>query len=79
MGKQRWKRTSQARQESGTVLREDLETLASMKELDALLQKAEKEAKAKPRRQPTEKEAELAHALLGTGQLRGRVRRKVKS
>ena len=67
------------RQESGTVLREDLETLESVEELDALLQKAEKQAKAKPRRQPTEKEAELAHALLGTGQLRGRVRREVKS
>ena len=67
------------RQESGTVLREDLETLESVKELDALLQKAEKQAKAKPRRQPTEKEAELAHALLGKGQLRGRVRREVRS
>ena len=66
------------RQESDTVVREDLESLESVKDLDALLQKAEKQAKAKPRRQLAEKEAELAHALLGTGQLRGRVHREVK-
>ena len=66
------------RQESGTVVREDLETLESVKELDAVLRKTDKQAKVKPRRQPTEKEAELAHALLGTGQLRSKVHMEVK-
>ena len=67
------------RHESGTVVREDLERLESLQALDALLQKEERHAKGKPRRAPTQAEAELAHALLGAGQLRGRMRREVEA
>ena len=67
------------RHESGTVVREDLESLESLKALDARLKREEKRAKAKPRRVPTQAEAELAHALLGAGQLRGRMRQEVEA
>ena len=67
------------RLETGTVVREDLESLESLKALGALLQKEEKRAKAKPRRAPTQAETELAHALLGAGQLRGRMRQEVEA
>ena len=66
------------RQEGDTVVREDLESLESVRELDALLRKTDKQATAKPRRQKTKKETELAHALLGTVQVRGRVHSEVK-
>ena len=67
------------RHESGTVVREDLECLESVKALESLLQKEEKQAKAKPRRARTQAETELAHALLGAGQLRGRMRQEVEA
>ena len=67
------------RHESGTVVREDLESLESLKALDAQLKREEKQAKAKPRRVATQVETELAHALLGAGQLRGRMRQAVEA
>ena len=67
------------RHESGTVVREHLESLESLKALDAALQREEKRATAKPRRVPTQAEAELTHALLGAGQLRGRMRQEVEA
>ena len=73
------RRCSRKRSRSITpsFLREDLESSESVRELDALLRRTDKQAKAKPRRQKTEKETELAHALLGTVQLRGRAHREV--
>ena len=66
------------RQKSDTVVREDLESSENVVEPDAPLRKMDKQAKAKLRRQKIEKETELAHALLGTVQLRGRVENEVK-
>ena len=66
------------RQKSDTVVREDLESSENVVEPDAPLRKMDKQAKAKLRRQKTEKETELANALLGTMQLRGRVQNEVK-
>ena len=67
------------RLESGTVVREDLECLDSLRELDIQLKKEEKQTKTKPRRAPTQAEAEVAHALLETGQLRCRMRQEVEA
>ena len=67
------------RQKCGTVVREDLEHLDSVKELDTQLKKEEKQAKAKPRRAPTPAEAEATHALLETVQLRGKMRQEVEA
>ena len=65
------------RQESGTVVQEDLECLDSLKKLDIQLKKEEKQMK--PRRAPTQAEAEVTHALLETGQLRGKMRQEVEA
>ena len=67
------------RHKSGTDVREDFESLESLKALDAALQKEEKQAKAKPRRESTRVEAEVTHALLEGGQLGGRMRKEVAS
>ena len=64
------------RQESGTVVREDMECL---RELDLQLKKEERQTKTKPRRAVTQEEADVAHALLETGQLRGRMRQEAEA
>ena len=58
------KQVEPLRHESGTVVKQDLQCLESVRALDAALQKEEKQAKAKPRRESTRVEAEVAHALL---------------
>jgi hypothetical protein len=67
------------RQESGTVVREDMECLDSLRELDIQLKKEERQTKTKPRRAVTQEEADVAHALLETGQLRGRMRQEAEA
>ena len=65
------------RRESGTVVQEDLEHLDSLKKLDTQLKKEERQTK--PRRAPTQAEAEVTHALLETGQLRGKMHQEVEA